>query len=43
MHPFAALGTHYSGGGIYQRTFGELVIVDKHSRPVRCMWIFELL
>lgn len=36
MQPFAALGTHYiyiDSGGIYQRTFGELVIVGKHSRP----------
>ena len=36
MHPFAALGTHYvyiDSGGIYQRTFAELVIVDKFSRP----------
>lgn len=36
MHPFAALGTQYiylDGASSYQRTFGELVIVDKHSRP----------
>lgn len=36
MHPFAALGTHYiysDRNGSYQRTFGELVIVDKRSRP----------
>ena len=36
MHPFAALGTQYiyiDGGGSYQRTFAELVIVDGYSRP----------
>ena len=36
MHPFAALETHYiyvTRNGIYQRMFGELVIVDRHSRP----------
>ena len=35
MHPFAALGTHYiysTGNGIYHYVFGELVIVDGHSR-----------
>lgn len=36
MHPFAALGTQYiyiDRNGSYQRTFAELVIVDKYSRP----------
>lgn len=36
MHPFAALGTQYiyfEGNNRYQRTFGELVVVDRHSRP----------
>jgi hypothetical protein len=36
MHPFAALGTQYiyiDGNGSYQRTFGELVIVNGYSRP----------
>tara|TARA_R110001606_G_scaffold399223_1_gene582509 strand:+ start:158 stop:1444 length:1287 start_codon:yes stop_codon:yes gene_type:complete len=36
MHPFATLGTHYiyvEGNSRYQRTFGELIIVSKHSRP----------
>lgn len=36
MHPFAALETQYiyiDGNGSYQRTFGELVIVDQYSRP----------
>ncbi len=36
MHPFAALGTRYiylEDNGSYQRTFGDLVIVDRHSRP----------
>ena len=36
MHPFAALGTQYiyaDRSGSYQRTFAELVIVDRHSRP----------
>lgn len=36
MHPFAALGTHYiyvDANNKYQRTFGELVTVENHSRP----------
>lgn len=36
MHPFAALGTQYiyiDRTGNYQRTFAELVIVDRRSRP----------
>ena len=36
MHPFAALGTQYiylDDNGSYQRTFGDLVIVDQYSRP----------
>lgn len=36
MHPFAALGTRYiyvDRSGSYQRTFAELVIVDRYSRP----------
>ncbi|WP_159093576.1 hypothetical protein [Stenotrophomonas sp. SAU14A_NAIMI4_8] len=36
MHPFAALRTHYiyvDRNGSYQRSFAELVIVDRHSRP----------
>lgn len=36
MHPFAALGTQYiylDEGGIYQRTFGELITVGGFSRP----------
>jgi hypothetical protein len=37
MHPFAALGTVYiyiDSAGRYQRKFAELVVVDKHSRPL---------
>jgi hypothetical protein len=36
MHPFATLETQYiyvTRNGIYQRMFGELVIVDGYSRP----------
>lgn len=36
MHPFAALGTHYifvDRSNRYQHTFGELITVDRHSRP----------
>ena len=36
MHPFAALGTHYifvDCSNRYQRTFGKLITVDRHSRP----------
>jgi len=36
MHPFAALGTHYiyvDRSGSYQRTFAELVVVDRRTRP----------
>lgn len=36
MFPFAALGTQYiclDGSSSYQRTFGDLVIVDGYSRP----------
>jgi hypothetical protein len=36
MHPFAALETQYiymDNSGSYQRSFGELVVVDKYSRP----------
>jgi hypothetical protein len=36
MHPFAALGTQYiyiDSNGSYQRTFAELVVVDRYSRP----------
>lgn len=36
MHPFAALGTQYiylDSTGSYQRIFGELIVVDRHSRP----------
>lgn len=35
MHPFAALGTQYiyvEGNSRYQRTFGELVTVERYSR-----------
>ena len=36
MHPFSALNTHYicvDENHIYQRKFGDLIVMDKYSRP----------
>lgn len=46
MHPFAALETRYiyiDKNGSYQRTIGELVTVDGHSRPRSALADFDPL
>lgn len=46
MHPFCALGTKYiyvDADYMYQHTIGELVIVNKHSRPSSSFFDFNPL